>query len=94
MKYLELTCLLGGSMLFWSVALVVLLRMYHSLVAVFCFYNKVMYYVYLSHFHYIFQSSQYIYLGIFVTLFQKVTLMIQAKMMMPHMPHPSCSPCV
>jgi hypothetical protein len=36
----------------WSVVLVVLLLMYHSLAAVFCFYNQVIHY--LSYFRYIF----------------------------------------
>jgi hypothetical protein len=45
MKYVDLTCLLGGSLLTWSVVLVVLLCINHSLVVVFCVHNKVVYYL-------------------------------------------------
>jgi hypothetical protein len=41
MEYFELACLLGGSVLSWSVVLAVLLCIYHSLMAVFCIYCNV-----------------------------------------------------
>jgi hypothetical protein len=45
MKYVELTCLFGGSMPSWPMVLVVLLLIYHSLVTVFCFYNAAIYFL-------------------------------------------------